>query len=47
MKMPGKPPGGKQTEMTLDEITRLSQVDVDQFFGIGILEWPARIAEVG
>ena len=32
--------------MTLDEITRLSQVDVDQFFGIEILEWPARIAEV-
>jgi hypothetical protein len=37
---------GKQTEMTLDEITRLSQVDVDQFYGIEILEWPARIAEV-
>ena len=37
---------GRQTEMTLDEITRLSQVDVDQFYGIEILEWPARIAEV-
>jgi hypothetical protein len=37
---------GKQTEMTLDEITRLSQVDVDQFYGIEILEWPTRIAEV-
>jgi hypothetical protein len=37
---------GRQTEMTLDDITRLSQVDVDQFFGIEILEWPARIAEV-
>jgi type I restriction-modification system DNA methylase subunit len=37
---------GKQTEMTLDEITKLSQVDVDQFYGIEILEWPARIAEV-
>jgi len=37
---------GKQTEMTLDKITQLSQVDVDQFFGIEILEWPARIAEV-
>ena len=37
---------GKQTEMTLDEINRLSQVDVDQFYGIEIGEWPARIAEV-
>ena len=37
---------GKQTELTLDEITRLSQVDVDQFYGIEIVEWPARIAEV-
>ena len=37
---------GKQTEMTLDDITKLSQVDVDQFYGIEILEWPARIAEV-
>jgi len=37
---------GKQKEMTLDEINRLSQVDVDQFYGIEIGEWPARIAEV-
>ncbi len=37
---------GKQTEMTLDDITRLSQVDVDQFYGIEIGEWPSRIAEV-
>jgi type I restriction-modification system DNA methylase subunit len=37
---------GKQTELTLDEITKLSQVDVDQFYGIEIGEWPARIAEV-
>jgi hypothetical protein len=37
---------GRQTELTLDEITRLSQVDVDQFYGIEIIEWPARIAEV-
>jgi len=32
--------------MTLAEINRLSQVDVDQFYGIEIGEWPARIAEV-
>lgn len=37
---------GRQTELTLDDINRLSQVDVDQFFGIEIGEWPARIAEV-
>jgi len=37
---------GKQTEMTLAEINRLSRVDVDQFYGIEIGEWPARIAEV-
>ena len=37
---------GKQTELTLDEITKLSQVDVDQFYGIEIGEWPVRIAEV-
>lgn len=35
-----------QRELTLDEINRLSQVDVDQFYGIEIGEWPARIAEV-
>jgi hypothetical protein len=37
---------GGQKELTLDEINRLSQVDVDQFYGIEIGEWPARIAEV-
>jgi hypothetical protein len=37
---------GKQTEFTLAEINKLSQVDVDQFYGIEIGEWPARIAEV-
>jgi hypothetical protein len=35
-----------QRELTLDEINRLSQVDVDQFYGIEIGEWPVRIAEV-
>lgn len=37
---------GRQQELTLDDINRLSQVDVDQFHGIEIAEWPARIAEV-
>jgi hypothetical protein len=37
---------GKQTEMSLDQINKLSQVDVDQFYGIEIGEWPTRIAEV-
>jgi hypothetical protein len=37
---------GKQTELTLAEINKLSQADVDQFYGIEIGEWPARIAEV-
>ncbi len=37
---------GGQRELTLDEVNRLSQVDVDQFYGIEIGEWPARIAEV-
>jgi hypothetical protein len=37
---------GKQKELTLDEINKLSQVDVDQFYGIEIGEWPVRIAEV-
>jgi len=37
---------GAQKELTLDEINRVSQVDVDQFYGIEIGEWPARIAEV-
>jgi hypothetical protein len=37
---------GSQKELTLDEVNKLSQVDVDQFYGIEIGEWPARIAEV-
>ena len=37
---------GTQKELTLDEINRLSAVDVHQFYGIEIEEWPARIAEV-
>lgn len=37
---------GGQRELTLDEVNRLSQVDVDQFYGIEIGEWPACIAEV-
>ena len=37
---------GAQREFTLDEVNRLSQVDVDQFYGIEIGEWPACIAEV-
>ena len=37
---------GTQRELSLDEINRLSRVDVDQFYGIEISEWPARIAEV-
>jgi hypothetical protein len=37
---------GQQAEFTLDEINRLSRVNVDQFYGIEIEEWPARIAEV-
>src|ERR1035437_9167080 len=36
---------GTQRELTLD-VNKLSQVDVDQFYGIEIAEWPARIAEV-
>ena len=35
-----------QQAFTLDEVNRLSQVDVHQFYGIEIEEWPARIAEV-
>ena len=37
---------GGQKELTLDEVNRVSQVDVDQFYGIEIEEWPSRIAEV-
>ncbi len=35
-----------QQALTLDEVSRLSQVDVHQFYGIELEEWPARIAEV-
>ena len=35
-----------QQEMTLDEVNRLSLLNVDQFHGIEIEEFPARIAEV-
>jgi hypothetical protein len=38
-------PGGQQ-EFTLDEVTRMAMVDVDQLYGVEIGEWPARIAEV-
>lgn len=37
---------GKQREFTLADVNKLSQVNVDQFYGIEIGEWPARIAEV-
>ncbi len=33
------------TEFSLGEITKMSHVNVDQFYGIEIGEWPARIAE--
>ncbi len=36
---------GKGTQQVTD-ISLLAQVDVDQFYGIEIEEWPARIAEV-
>jgi hypothetical protein len=35
-----------QQSMTLDEVNKLSRITVDQFYGIEIEEWPARIAEV-
>lgn len=35
-----------QQAFTLDEVSRLSQVDVNQFYGIEVEEWPVRIAEV-
>ncbi len=37
---------GGQQSLTLGEVARLSTLDVDQFYGIEIEEWPARIAEV-
>ena len=37
---------GGQHEMSLDDVNRLSKLDVHQFYGIEIEEFPARIAEV-
>ena len=37
---------GDQQEMTLDDVNKLSLLDVDQMYGIEIEEFPARIAEV-
>jgi hypothetical protein len=37
---------GTQQALTMDEVSRLSTIDVNQFYGIEIEEWPARIAEV-
>ena len=37
---------GRQQEMSLDDVNRLSKLDVHQFYGIEIEEFPARIAEV-
>jgi hypothetical protein len=37
---------GTQQALTFDEVNRLSTIDVNQFYGIEIAEWPARIAEV-
>ena len=37
---------GQQHEMSLDDVTQLSKVNVDQFYGIEVEEFPARIAEV-
>lgn len=37
---------GGQREMSLDDVNRLSKLDVHQFYGIEVEEFPARIAEV-
>jgi hypothetical protein len=37
---------GGQRELSLDDVNRLSKLDVHQFYGIEIEEFPARIAEV-
>jgi hypothetical protein len=37
---------GRQHEMSLADVNRLSKLDVHQFYGIEIEEFPARIAEV-
>ncbi len=41
----GSEGGGKFQELISGEEAKLSQVDVHQFYGIEIGEWPARIAE--
>ncbi len=37
---------GRQQVLSLDDVNRLSKLDVHQFYGIEIEEFPARIAEV-
>ncbi len=37
---------GQQHEMSLDDVNRLSKLNVHQFYGIEVEEFPARIAEV-
>jgi hypothetical protein len=37
---------GFQQVFSKEDVAQLTQVDVDQFYGIEISEWPARIAEV-
>lgn len=37
---------GKQQAFSMDDVNKLSKIDVDQMFGIEIEEFPARIAEV-
>lgn len=37
---------GQQHEMSLDDVTQLSKLNVHQFYGIEVEEFPARIAEV-
>ena len=37
---------GRQQHFTLDQMTKLSRIDVDQMYGLEIEEFPARIAEV-
>ena len=39
-------PHGAQRVLSFDELNRLSTLDVNQFHGIEIAEWPVRIAEV-
>jgi hypothetical protein len=37
---------GTQAELSLEDVNKLSQIDVDQMYGIEVQEWPVRIAEV-